>query len=205
VEGRWPNGAICTLCGKADAIFLANQRGWQCEARHPQRQFSVKVGTILEDSPLGLDKWLVAMWLIVNCKNGVSCYEVHQALGITQKTAWFMDRRVRLALRAGEFENLGGEVEADETFVGGKARNMDITQRKRRITGTGTKDNVAVMGILERGREVPTVVVESRKKKIVRAEVKKHVEAGAPHSDELKSYVRLESDYTHKVINPTVE
>ena len=107
----------------------------------------------MEDSPIGLDKWMTAMWQIVNCKNGISSYEIHRALGITQKTAWFLDHRIRLALTSGSFEKLTGEVEADETFIGGKARNMHIGKRQRRITGTGGKDKTAVMGIMERAEK----------------------------------------------------
>ncbi|HEY3453204.1 MAG TPA: IS1595 family transposase, partial [Bryobacteraceae bacterium] len=114
---------------------------------HAMRQFTAKTGTIMEDSPIGLDKWLMAMWLIVNCKNGISSYEIHRALGITQKSAWFLDHRIRLALHQGSFEKLlSGECEADETFIGGKARNMHKGKRAERITETGTKDKTAVMG-----------------------------------------------------------
>jgi len=100
----------------------------------------------MEESPIGLDKWLTAMWQIVNCKNGISSYEVASAIGVTQKSAWFMDHRIRLALMSGTFEKLSGHVEADETFIGGKARNMHVSKRQRRITGTGGKDKTAVMG-----------------------------------------------------------
>src|SRR5438105_12180333 len=160
---------------------------------------------LFNESLIGVYKWLVAMWLLVNCKNGISSYEIHRAIKITQKSAWFMMHRIRKAMQTGTFIKFVGEVEVDETFIGGKARNMHIAQRKRRITGTGTKDKVAVMGILQRGGEVGTVVVESRKKKALQAEVKKHVEAGAAlYSDELKSYEGLEGRYAHQVINHAV-
>ena len=205
VARRWPNGVVCPTCGRTDARFLANQRKWQCKSVHHHRQFSVKIGTIFEDSPLGLDKWLMAMWMITNCKNGVSSYEIARDLKITQKSAWFMLHRIRKAMQTGSFVKLVGEVEVDETFIGGKARNMHVAQRKRRITGSGTKNKVAVMGILERGGQVRTVVVERRKKKTLQGEVKKHVEAGAAlYSDELKSYDGLEGEYAHKVINHAV-
>jgi hypothetical protein len=144
----------------------------------------------MEDSPIGLDKWMMAMWLIVNCKNGISSYEIHRALGITQKSAWFLNHRIRLALHQGSFEKLlSGECEADETFIGGKARNMHKGERAERITGTGTKDKTAVMGILERGGQVRTSVVPNRRKKALQAEVRKHVEAGsALYTDALLSY-----------------
>lgn len=166
VDRRWPNGVVCPRCGSDRVMFLAKYNRWQCSTKHEMRQFTCKTGTIMEDSPIGLDKWLMAMWLIVSCKNGISSYEIHRALGITQKSAWFLDHRIRLALHNGSFENLlSGEVEADETFIGGKPRNMHIDARKRRITRTGTKDKTAVMGILEGGRKVRTSVVPNRKKK----------------------------------------
>ena len=160
----------------------------------------------MEDSPIGLDKWMTAMWQIVNCKNGISSYEIHRALGITQKTAWFLDHRIRLALTSGSFEKLTGEVEADETFIGGKARNMHLGKRQRRITGTGGKDKTAVMGIMERGGKVRTVVIANRKKKALQAEVKKHVEAGsALYTDALLSYEGLAGDYAHQVVDHAVQ
>jgi|SRR5579883_644794 len=184
VAKRWPNGVTCPECGRKEVIYLANQRRWKCKGKHPKPQFSVKVGTVMEDSPIGLDKWLIAMWLVGNCKNGVSSYEIHRALGITQKTAWFLDHRIRLAWHSGIGEKMSGHVEADETFIGGKARNMHVAERKRRITGTGGKDKTAVMGIMERGKDgkpskVKTTVVPSRKKGTLQSEVRKHVEAGA--------------------------
>jgi transposase-like protein len=205
VVRRWPSGVVCPTCGSTAVCFLPSRRLWECRNKHGRRQFSVKVGTIFEDSPLGLDKWLMAMWLISNCKNGISSYEIARDLKITQKSAWFMLHRIRKAMQSGSFMKFIGEVEVDETFIGGKARNMHIEQRKRRITGTGTKDKVAVMGILERGGQVRTSVVEDRRKKTLQAEVKKHVEAGsALYSDELKSYDGLAGDYAHQVINHAV-
>ena len=173
---------------------------------HDRRQFTLKTGTIFEDSPVGLDKWLAAMWQVVNCKNGISSYEVHRAIGVTQKTAWFMDHRIRFALTTGSLSKLSGEVEADETFIGGKARNMHVAQRRRRITGTGTKDKTAVMGILERGGKVRTVVVPNRKKHALQAEVKKRVEAGAAlYTDALLSYEGLATEYAHQVVDHAVQ
>jgi hypothetical protein len=144
---------------------LQNAKLWKCYGKHDRPKFSLKTGTIMEDSPLGIDKWLTAMWLIVNCKNGVSSCEVARDLGITQKSAWFLDHRIRRALHSGSFEKLSGHVEVDETFIGDKARNMHKKQRAVRITGTGTKDKTAVMGILERGGKIRTTVVPNRKKK----------------------------------------
>jgi transposase-like protein len=205
VSKRWANGVVCPTCGSKKVGFLANQRRWQCSNKHPKRQFSVKVGTIFEDSPLGLDKWLPAVWLVTNCKNGVSSWEVHRDLGVTQKTAWFMLHRIRLAMQGENPGKLGGEVEVDETFIGGKARNMHVDVRERRITGTGGKDKAMVLGILERGGKVRTQVVEKRSKKVLQNEVKKHVEAGAAlYSDALKSYDGLSQEYAHQVIDHAV-
>src|SRR5579875_1265428 len=140
VARRWPSGVICPRCGSDKVLFLAKYSRWQCSAKHDARQFTSKTGTIMEDSPIGLDKWLMATWLIVSCKNGISSYEIHRALGLTQKTAWFLNHRIRLALHNGSFQNLlSGECETDETFIGGKARNMHKGKRAERITGTGTK------------------------------------------------------------------
>ena len=119
VEVRWPNGVTCPECGHDNPRFIAPRRIWECRTNHPRRQFSVKVGTIFEDSPLALDKWLVAIWMLSNCKNGISSYEVHRALGITQKSAWFMLHRIRAAMHSGSFTKMRGTVEADETYVGG--------------------------------------------------------------------------------------
>ena len=206
VSRRWPNGVVCPACGRTDVRFLKNQRRWECKAKHAKKQFSAKSGTVFEDSPLGLDKWLVAMWLVANCKNGVSSYEIARSLGITQKTAWFMDHRIRLALQAGSLDMLTGEVEVDETFIGGESRNMHASKRQRRITGTGGKDKVAVMGILERGGEVRTAIVPSRRKKVLQGEVRRHVKAGAAlYTDALLSYEGLSGEYAHQVIDHAVE
>src|SRR5438105_1043006 len=205
VARRWPNGVTCPQCGSDNVAWQPKYNRWQCNARHDRRQFTAKTGTIFEDSPLGLDKWLLAMWQVVNCKNGVSSYEIHRATGVTQKTAWFMNHRIRLALRMGSLAKMSGEVEVDETFIGGKARNMHIAQRKRRITGTGGKDKTVVVGFVERGGKVQTVVVDNRKKKTLQAEVKKRIEAGsALYTDELLSYEGLAGEYAHKVINHAV-
>src|SRR6202140_87294 len=210
VAHRWPNGVTCPRCGSKNVLFQAKYNRWQCGSKHPLRQFTSKTGTIFEDSPVGLDKWLMAMWMVVNCKNGVSSYEVHRAIGVTQKTAWFMDHRIRLALGMAPAEKLSGHVEADETFIGGKARNMHAAKRAVRITGTGGKDKTAVMGILERGKDgksskVRTTVIPNRKKKAIQAEVRKHVEAGsALYSDALQSYNGLD-EFQHQVVDHAVQ
>src|SRR5271169_22621 len=151
VARRWPNGVTCPRCGSADVLFLEKYNRWHCRQKHDAPQFTLKTGTIMEDSPIGLDKWLMAMWQIVNSKNGISSCEVHRAIGITQKSAWFLDHRIRFALTMGTINKFSGQIEADETFIGGRARNMHSEKRARKISGTGGKDKTAVMGILERG------------------------------------------------------
>lgn len=203
---RWPDGVVkCPHCESVKVTYLSKNRVWKCYTGHVKPKFSLKTGTIFEESPLGLDKWLPALWLVVNCKNGISSCELSRDLGVTQKTAWFMAHRLRFALTEGGSELLSGEVEADETFIGGKARNMHVSARKRRITGTGTKDKTAVMGILQRGGKVRAAVVPNRKKKALQDEVKKHVEAGsALYTDALLSYEGLSGEYAHQVIDHAV-
>jgi transposase-like protein len=198
VQLRWPNGVVkCPQCGSDHVAYLEKARVWKCYGKHDRPKFSLKTGTIFEDSPIGLDKWLAALWLVVNCKNGVSSCEVARDLGVTQKTAWFMNHRLRFALNGGGIGKLSGEVESDETFIGGKARNMHAAKRAAKITGTGPTDKTAVMGILERGGKVRTSVVPNRKKKALQTEVRKHVEAGsAIYTDALKSYEGL-NEFEH--------
>jgi transposase-like protein len=205
---EWKDGVTCPVCGSKTVGFLKNQMRWQCSVRHPRRQFSVKVGTIFEDSPLGLDKWLPCVWLITNCKNGISSYEIGRDLGVTQKTAWFMLHRVRLAHQGKQGGKLGGNngVEIDETMIGGKSRNMHKSKRERVITGTGGKDKTIVMGMLERGGNVRAMVVETRRKPELQKQVREHVEAGsAIFTDDLRSYDGLSEDYKHAVVNHAVE
>jgi len=205
VKRRWPNGVTCPRCTSQDVLFLEKYNRWHCRAKHPAPQFTLKTGTIMEDSPIGLDKWLAAMWQIVNCKNGISSYEVHRAIGITQKSAWFMDHRIRFALTMGTFNKLSGQIEADETFIGGKARNMHRSKRAAKVTGTGGKDKAAVLGILERGGKVVTKVVDNTRKKTLQGELREHVLAGsAIFTDALKSYDGLD-EFQHEVIDHAVE
>src|SRR5579863_3739278 len=156
VARRWPNGVTCPTCSRADVSYIPARRVWQCKTRHPKAQFSVKVGTIMEDSALGLDKWLTAIWMQTNMKNGVSSWELHRSLGITQKCAWHMLHRVRLALQDPDNGGkLSGEVEVDETFIGGKARNMHRDVKARRIQGrTGGAGKAIVAAVLQRGGKV---------------------------------------------------
>ena len=146
---RWPDGQVCCpSCGKKNAAFLETRLIWKC--RECKRQFSVKVGTIFEDSPIGLDKWLTAFWMIINAKNGCSSCEIARSLGVTQKTAWFMLHRIRLAIQDGSICKFAGNVEVDETFIGGKARSMNSAQRAKRTKGAGPVAMTPVVGLLER-------------------------------------------------------
>jgi transposase-like protein len=207
VARRWPDGVTCPRCGSAEVGFVKSRRIWQCKTRHDHAQFTLKTGTIFEDSPISLDKWLLAMWMLANCKNGVSSYEVSRATGISQKSTWFLLQRIRLALQDEQTGGkLSGEVEVDETFIGGKARNMHKDVKARRVTGTGGKDKTAVMGILERGGKVRTAVVPNRKKKALQSEVRNHVEAGSTvYSDFLLSYDGLSEDFEHYAVDHAVE
>src|SRR5580658_3229164 len=203
---RWTDGKVeCPYCGSNNVSYMPSQNRYKCYGGHAKAQFSLKVGTIFESSPISLDKWLCAMWLVVNCKNGISSCEMARDLGVTQKSAWFMNHRIRMALHDGSIEKASGHVEADETFIGGKARNMHVAQRRRRITGTGGKDKTPVLGIVERGGKVRAIVVPNRKRKALQTEVRKHLEAGsALYTDFLLSYEGLEGEYAHQVIDHAV-
>ncbi|MGE3508586.1 MAG: IS1595 family transposase [Vicinamibacterales bacterium] len=208
VRLRWPDGVVrCPTCGSAKVSFLRSRRVWECSEKHAKRQFSVKVGTIMEDSPIGLDKWLVAMWLIANAKNGISSYELARAIGVTQKSAWFMLHRIRLAMQDETGGKISGHVEVDETYIGGKARNMHVGRRNRIIKGTGGMGKVAVMGLLSRHGNgshstVRVSVVENNRKHTLQAKVRGNVRRGSKvYTDELLSYDGLSNDYIHNVIN----
>jgi hypothetical protein len=156
------------------------RRIWQCREQHARRQFSAKVGSVMEASPLGIDKWLIALWLIGSAKNGISSYELHRAVGITQKSAWFMLHRIRLAMQDQSGGKLGGHVEIDETYIGGKARNMHAGRKARIITGTGGMGKVAVMGLLARhvkdGHSTVRVsVVQNNRKVVLQGNVRENV------------------------------
>lgn len=205
VDMRWPDGkVICPRCECDKVGFIKTRRTWQCKGC--KKQFSVKLGTIFEDSPLGMDKWLPAVWLIANCKNGVSSHELARSLDVTQKSAWFMLHRIRLAMQTGTFATyMRGEVEADETFIGGKARNMHAGKRK--VKGTGIVGKAVVMGLLERnetkGKSTVRVKhIPTTKRIAVQGEVKANVYRGSEvHTDALKSYIGLDAEYVHQVID----
>jgi len=202
---RWENGiAICPRCESDKTSFLSTRKIWKCKAC--KKQFSVKVGTIFEDSAIGLDKWLCAIWLITNCKNGVSSYEIHRSIGVTQKTAWFMLHRIRLAMQTGSFTKLSGDVECDETFVGGKAKNMHKSKREKKIQGRGSVGKTAVMGMLERKGKVFAKVVERVDRETLHGEIEQNIETDSNvFTDEWRSYQGLNDKYTHQVINHSIE
>jgi transposase-like protein len=203
VDSRWPKGVTCPHCGGDSPMFLKTRRVWKCSKC--RKQFSIKAGTVFEDSPIGLDKWLPAVWMIAGAKNGISSWELHRALGVTQKTAWFMLHRIRLAMQDEKSGGkLGGEVEVDETFIGGKARNMHKAERERKIKGRGPDGKAIVAAVLERGGKVRATVVENRRKPALQALVRDNVEAGTNlYSDALKSYDGLD-EFTHRVIDHAV-
>ena len=206
---RWPDGkAICPGCGSESVSYNRERRTWKCSSHHVKREFSIKVGTVMEDSAIPLDKWLVAMWLVTNCKNGVSSYEIARDVKVTQKSAWFMLHRIRLAMQDENKGQLCGEVEADETFIGGKARNMHKSVHERRITGMGqsAKDKTIVMGLLERGGEVRTQIIPDRQKGTLQPIVREHIEPGATlYTDEMGGYKGLREEYLHEIIDHAVK
>ncbi|MBZ5533882.1 MAG: IS1595 family transposase [Acidobacteriia bacterium] len=200
---RWPEGVICPGCGSKKVSFNAKRRTWKCGSHHPKREFSVKVGTIFEDSPIPLDKWLTATWLLTNCKNGISSYEIARDLKVTQKSAWFMLHRIRLAMQDDFFgSKMSGEVEADETYIGGKSRNMHKARRVRVNVRDNNSGKTIVMGVLQRGGKVRAKVVPNRKKESLSEVIYNTVEKGSIlYSDEHPAYMAFSSDYVHQVIN----
>jgi len=183
VANRWPEGVTCPHCQAKNVTFMKSVRRWQCKNKPCRKQFSFKVGTYMEDSPIGLDKWLAAMWMITNAKNGISSYEIHRALGVTQKTAWFMLHRIRLAFNEEAGERLSGPVEADETYIGGLEKNKHESKKLKQ--GRGTVGKTIVMGVLDRctyqdkSSQVRTVVINDTARKTLHGQLAKNVKAGA--------------------------
>src|SRR5438105_4051023 len=190
---RWPDGVVrCPRCHHKDVSFISTRRVWKC--KHDKKQFSIKVGTVMEDSPIALDKWLTAFWLIVNAKNGISSYELHRSIGVTQKSAWFMLHRIRTAMQNQSLEKFSGHVEADETFIGGVARNMHADRKAKFQNSRGGIGKVAVMGLLERNSperasRIKTRVVRNVRRAGLQKHVRAEVEKGSEiYTDELRSY-----------------
>jgi hypothetical protein len=201
---RFSDGVVrCPYCGSEKVTHLEKARLWKCYGKHPKQKFSLKVGTIFEDSPIGLDKWFCALWMLVNCKNGISSHEVARDLHVTQKTAWFMLQRLRLALQQGGVM-LSGEVEADETYIGGKARNMHKDRKLRLLGGRGggVSGKIGVQGVLQRGGGVRVQVIRDSKAVTLKANIEKHVTPGSHlFTDEAVAYFGLQANYAHDVIN----
>ena len=186
VAKRWPDGVpMCPTCGRGDATYLPAIQKWQCKSAHKSRQFSARVGTIFEDSPIPLEKWLVALWMVCNCKNGISSHEIHRTIGVTQKSAWFMLHRIRLAMQSGSVMKIGGSgspVEIDETYIGGKMRNMHRDRKVRfQMGGRNNGNKSIIMGMLERGGNVRTMIFPTtyREKKMMHAAIHENVSAGS--------------------------
>jgi len=215
---RWPNGVTCPACGHKEHYYLKTQKRWKC--KDCNRQFSVKLGTIFEDSPIGLDKWLMALWMIANCKNGVSSYEIHRAIGVTQKSAWFMLHRIRVAMREGTINKIGGggsPVEVDETYVGGKAKNMHKSRKLRimkarnkipdhKYVGTtpgSLPGKTPVQGMFDRETsKVRARVVPNIKRQTLQAAILERVEHGSTvFTDEAYAYDGLAAKYVHEMVN----
>jgi transposase-like protein len=208
VARMWPDGKVtCPRCGSENVKFSAKHNRWQCGSHHERRQFTLKTGTIFEESPLGIDKWLTAMWILVNSKNGVSSWEVSRTLGVTQKSAWFMMHRLRSALQDGSTVKLGangGPVEVDETFIGGKARNMHKSRRLRLSAKSGMQggnSKAVVMGMLQRGGKIKATVIPERKKPLMHGIIQDNIEKGAiVMTDEHTVYMGLGDEYVHEII-----
>ena len=205
---RWPDGPMCPYCmgdARKNPYYLATQKRWKC--RSCRRQFSVKVGTIFEDSPISLRKWLPALWMLVNDKNGVSSYEIHRSLGVSQKSAWFMLHRLRLVLKNKNIFKLGGNdagpVEVDETFIGGQKRNMHADKKVRYEARGGASGKTVVMGMLDRElRQVRAKVVPNVKRETLQNEVLREVRHGSKvYTDEAIGYDNLHSRFVHDVVN----
>jgi transposase-like protein len=201
---RWPDGPVCPKCASTEHYYLATQKRWKC--KKCAKQFSVKVGTIFEDSPIPLEKWLIALWMLCNCKNGISSYEVHRGLGITQKSAWFVMHRLRLALQNNSLGKIGGkgsEVEVDETFIGGAARFMHASVRNRKLPRSGA-DKTPIIGMLERNGEIRAAVIPNTQKEHLEKHIFRNIKAhSAIFTDALYAYQTLkhQNNFTHEVID----
>ncbi len=211
VKLRWPDGVVtCPHCGSTSVYLVESRKVWMCKNKHPKQQFSVKVGSIMEDSAIGIDKWLIAIWLISSAKNGISSYELARAIGVTQKSAWFMLHRIRLAMQGEDGGKLSGTVEIDETYIGGKARNMHYGKRQRVIAGNrgGQSGKVAVMGLLQRqtadgeNSKVRLRIVERVRRDYLMPHIDENVEVMTNvYTDTLPSYDKLGDKFMHEFVN----
>ncbi len=205
VAQRFPNGVACPRqgCGSADVAKITNRNVWRCRQRN--KKLTPKVGTVFEDSPIGFDKWLPAMWLLTNNRNGVSSHELGRGIGVTQKTAWFMLHRLRLALKADAGEPLTGEVEADESYVGGRVRRGNVGRQKMHRKSVVHAGKTTVFGMVERGGRVRAFVVPNNKKATLLPQIAQHVSRGATvYTDAYPAYNDLSETYVHRVINHAI-
>jgi transposase-like protein len=211
VANRWPDGVVCPRCGSKDVLFLAKYDRWHCRAKHDAPQFTLKTGTVMEDSPIRLEKWLPAFWLLANCKNGISSYELHRAIGVTQKTAWFMLHRIRLGMKATALVKFGGPgsapVEVDETFVGGKIGNMHRAKVRSKYKGRpvgGSSTKAIVVGIRDREtRQVRAKVIPDVNRETLQNEILANVEKKSKvYTDQWQGYWNLaHRDFVHETVN----
>jgi transposase-like protein len=204
VARRWPDGVVkCPTCGSEKVSYVPTRRVWQCKTRHPKAQFSIKVGTIFEDSAVSLDKWLMAMWMVANCRNGISSHEIARTVGVTQKSGWHMLHRIRLAMKDEPKNTFGGHwqnpIEVDESYIGGKAINKHLGKRKQ------TERKTIVMGMLNREtREVRAKVIPGARRDVLQNEILKHVGFNAHvFTDGHPSYEGIDKykNFTHKTVN----
>jgi transposase-like protein len=205
---RWPDGKVaCPRCGSAHVSFISTRKLWTCSECKTKKQFTIRVGTILEDSAISFEKWIAAFWLIANAKNGISSYELGRSLGVTQRTGWFILQRIRLAMQNGTIVKIGGEVEADETYIGAKARNMHAAKRRERLKGKrgGVGHLAAVQGLLQRHGTHSKVIlkqIKNAKRRTVQDNVREYVIKGSHvYTDSLQSYRGLQGDFEHRVID----
>jgi transposase-like protein len=199
---RWPDGPTCPVCGSTEYSYLTTRRVYKCKQKECRKQYTVKLGTIFSDSPLGLDKWLPAVWLVANSKNGISSHELGRALGTTQKSAWFMVHRIRLAMQTGTFDKLDGEVEVDESYIGGKARNMHKSARERKAVEGWGKGKTIAFGMRTRDGKVRATVVPDTRQHTVHRQIDENIERGATlYTDAHSAYKGLDDVYAHQVVD----
>jgi transposase-like protein len=209
VASRWPDGVECPRCGSKNVKFSEKYNRWQCGSHHERRQFTLKTGTIFEESPLGLDKWMAAMWLIVNSKNGISSWEVSRAIGVTQKSAWFMMHRLREVLEPQHADTKmggpdSGPIEVDETFVGGRVKNMHRSKRSKTQAMQGGAGKAIVMGLRDREtRQVRAKVIPNTRRDTLQNAILDNVsKKSTVYTDAANGYYNLaEKDFVHDTVN----